>query len=63
MESESQYLVERCVNNAGATEGKKLGSAENKQLIYRFAPDAGRTGCTQARNDALNVSRKQDSVP
>jgi hypothetical protein len=38
-----------------------LGSAENKQLIYRFALDAGRTGCTKVKSDALSVPRKQDS--
>jgi hypothetical protein len=63
VENESQYLVECHVSNAGSNKGKRLGSAENKQLIYRFALDVGRTGCTQARNGVLNVPRKQGRVP
>jgi hypothetical protein len=49
------------VSNAGFNEGKTLGFAENKQLTYRFALDAERTGCTQVKSDALNAPRKQDS--
>jgi hypothetical protein len=62
VESESQYLVECHVSSAESNKGKRLGSAENKQLIYKFALDAGRTGCTRVRNGVLNVSRKQDRV-
>lgn len=51
------------MSNAGSNKGKKLGSAENKQLIYRFALDVGRTGCTQVRNGVLNVLRKTGGIP
>ena len=50
------------MSNAGSNKGKRLGSAENKQLIYRFALDVGRTGYTQARNGVLNVSRKTGGI-
>jgi hypothetical protein len=55
--------MECCVSNAGFNEGKTLGSAENKQLTYRFVQGAERTGCTQVKGDALSVQRKQDSFP